>query len=291
MPPRFLVVGHIVQDLADDERAAGLAWRLGGTTSYAALLATRLGLDTAVLTAAAADFALAETVPGAEIVCVPSPQSTQIRNLYTAEGRVQYIPQRASFIEPGSLPEEWRRAEIVLLGPVASEIDDALAACFPQALLGVSAQGWLREVGTDSRVRPLPPERWRAETVLGPAHVLFVADEDLPAHSAEVVLTRWSQQVDVLTYTMAERGAEICYRGAWRHIDAFPAEAVDPTGAGDVFATAFLIRYRETNDPWESARFAASAASFIVESEGLANTPDRTMIEERLRAHPDIIAR
>lgn len=290
MPPRFLVVGHIVQDLAPDERAAGPSWRLGGTTSYAALLATRLGLDTAVLTAAAADFALAETVPGAEIVCVPSPQSTQIRNVYTAEGRVQYIPQRASAIKPSSLPDRWRRAEIVLLGPVAGEIDDALAACFPEALLGVSAQGWLREVGADGRVRP-PPELWRAETVLGPAHVLFAADEDFPAHSAEAVLTHWSQQVDVLTYTRAERGAEICHRGAWRHIDAFPAETVDPTGAGDVFATAFLVRYRETDDPWEAARFAASAASFIVESEGPANTPDRTMIEERLRAHPAIIAR
>jgi len=291
MPPQFLVIGHIVQDLAADERAAAPAWRLGGTTSYAALLATRLGLDTAVLTAAAADLALEEALPGAEILRVPSPRSTQIRNLYTAGGRVQYIPQRASAVNPGSLPDDWRRAEIVLLGPVAGEVDDALAGCFPQALLGVSAQGWLREIGPDGRVRPLPPQRWRAETVLRPAHVLFVADEDFPASSAEAVLTRWSRQVEVLAYTRAERGAEICHRGAWRHIDAFPAEAVDPTGAGDVFATAFLVRYRETGDPWEAARFAAGAASFVVESDGLANTPDRTMIEARLRAHPNIMAK
>jgi len=292
MPPQFLVIGHIVQDLAPDERAAAAPWRLGGTTSYAALLATRLGLNTAVLTAAAADLSLEEALPGAEIVRVPSPRSTQIRNLYTAEGRVQYIPQRASAIKPGSLPDDWRRAETVLLGPMAGEVDDALAACFPQALLAVCAQGWLREIGPDGRVRPLPPQRWRAETVLRPAHVLFVADEDfLPSSSAEAVLTRWSRQVEVLAYTRAERGAEICHRGAWRHIDAFPAEAVDPTGAGDVFATAFLLRYREAGDPWEAARFAASAASFVVESDGLANTPDRTMIEARLRAHPDIMAK
>ena len=291
MPPQFLVIGHVVQDLAPDERAAAAAWRLGGTTSYAALLATRLGLNTAVLTAAAADLALEEALPGAEIVRVPSPRSTQIRNLYTTRGRVQYIPQRASAIKPGSLPDEWRRAEIVLLGPMAGEVDDALAACFPQALLGVSAQGWLREIDPDGRVRPLPPERWRAETVLRPAHVLFVAEEDIPPSSAaEAVLARWSPQVEVLAYTRAERGAEICHRGAWRHIDAFPAEAVDPTGAGDAFATAFLVRYRETSDPWEAARFAAGAASFVVESDGPANTPDRTMIEARLRAHPEIAA-
>jgi sugar/nucleoside kinase (ribokinase family) len=291
MPPQFLVIGHIVQDLAPNERAAAPTWRLGGTTSYAALLATRLGLDTAVVTAAAADLALEETLPGAEIVRVPSPQSTQIRNLYTAEGRVQYITQRASAIEANSLPDDWRRAAIVLLGPVAGEVDDALAACFPQALLGVSAQGWLREIGPDGRVRPLPPERWRAETVLRPAHVLFVADEDFPPSPVEAVLTRWSRLVEVLAYTRAERGAEICHRGTWRHIDAFPAEAVDPTGAGDVFAAAFLVRYREAGDPWEAARFAAGAASFVVEADGLANTPDRTMIEARLQAHSDIMAK
>jgi sugar/nucleoside kinase (ribokinase family) len=291
MPPQFLVIGHIVQDLATDEGAAEPAWRLGGTTSYAALLATRLGLDTAVLTAAAAELALEEALPGAEIVRVPSSQSTHFRNLYAAEGRVQYIPQRASAIKPGSLPDDWRRAETVLLGPVAGEVDDALAACFPGALLGISAQGWLREIGPDGRVRPVPPEQWRAEAVLHPAQVLFVADEDFPRSSAKAVLTRWSEQVDVLAYTEAERGAEICHQGTWRHIDAFPTEAVDPTGAGDVFASAFLVRYRETDDPWEAARFAASAASFVVEADGLANTPDRMMIEERLRAHPDIMAK
>jgi sugar/nucleoside kinase (ribokinase family) len=292
MPPQFLVIGHVVQDLTPDDGAAAAAWRLGGTTTYAALLATRLGLDTAVLTAAAADLTLEEALPAAEIVRVPSPRSTQIRNLYTARGRVQHIPQRAVAIKPDSLPDDWRRTEIVLLGPVASEVDDALAACFPQALLGISAQGWLREIGPDGGVRPLPPDQWREETVLRPAHVLFVADEDFPpSYAAEAVLTRWSQQVEVVAYTRAERGTEICHRGAWRHIDAFPAEAVDPTGAGDVFATAFLARYRETSDPWEATRFAAGAASFVVESDGLANTPDRTMIEARLRAHPDIMAK
>lgn len=289
MPPQFLVIGHIVQDLAPDERAAVPTWRLGGTASYAALLAIRLGLETAVLTAAAADLALEEALPGAEIVRIPSPRSTQIRNLYTAAGRVQYVPQRAATIERRSLPEDWRRAEIVLLGPVTSEVDEALAACFPGALLGVSAQGWLRDIAPDGRVRPRPPQRWRAESVLRPARVLFVSDEDL-SPSAEGSLARWSREVEVLSFTRGERGAEVCHRGAWRHIDAFPADVVDPTGAGDIFAAAFLIRYRETGDPWEAARFAASAAAFIVECEGPTNIPDRTMIEARLRAHPEIVA-
>lgn len=290
-PPEFLVIGHTVQDLVPDQAGEEPAWRPGGTASYAALLAARLGLRTAVLTAAAPDLPLEEALPGIEIARVPSPRSTQFRNIYTAQGRVQYIPQRAADIGPSSLPADWRNAEIVLLGPVTGEVDAALAACFPQALIGVSTQGWLRRIGPDGRVRPLPPDSWQAEPVLRPAHIVFVSDEDLPSSHAKPVLDEWSRHVDVLVYTRGEHGAQICHRGVWRHIEAFPAKVVDPTGAGDIFAAAFLVRYRESGDPWQAARFAACAASFTVECEGLAYTPGREMIEARLRAHPEIVAR
>ena len=293
MPPQFLVIGHAVQDVLPPQpgRDEVAAWRLGGTASYAAAFAARLGLRTAVLTATAPDLPLENSLPGAEIVRVPSARSTQFHNVYTARGRDQTIPQRASPIDSASLPADWRGAEIVLLGPVAGEVDDALAGCFPQALIGVSAQGWLREIDADDRVRPLPPERWHADALLQPAHVLFVSDEDLPFSEAGPVLREWSGRVNTLAYTRGERGADVCHRGVWRHIDAFPAELVDLTGAGDVFATAFLVRYRETDDPWEASRFAACAASLIIEAEGLDNTPDRAMIEARLRSHPEIVAR
>ena len=290
--PEFLVIGHAVQDLYSGPAAeAPSGWRLGGTVSYAALLANRLGLTTAVLTAAAPDLPLEEALPAIEVVRIPSDRSTQIRNVYTGQGRVQYIPQCAPGIRSEALPADWRGAEIVLLGPVAGEVDETLAGCFPQALIGVSAQGWLRKIGPDSRVWPLPPERWRAETVLRPTHVLFVSDEDVPPSGARPILEDWSERVDTLAYTRGERGAEVRHGGVWRRIDAFPAGVVDPTGSGDVFAAAFLIRCRETDDPWEATRFAACAASFIVESEGAANTPGRAMIEARLAQHPEIVAR
>ncbi len=291
MPPEFLVIGHIVQDLTPQtSRGKAAAWRLGGTASYAALQATRLGLRTAVLTAAAPDLPLDELLPGTEIARVPSTRSTQFRNVYTAQGRVQYVLQRAPLITPTSLPDDWRGARIVLLGPVAGEVDAALADCFPQALIGVSAQGWLREIGPDSRVRPVPAERWQGYPLLRQANVLFVSDEDLPPNS-KPVLENWSERVDTLAYTSGERGAEVCHRGAWRRIDPFPANSVDPTGAGDIFATAFLVRYQESGDPWQATRFAAGAASLIVESEGLEDMPDRATIEKRLQEHPGIVPR
>jgi 1D-myo-inositol 3-kinase len=288
--PEFLVIGHVVQDLTGDEGPSARGWRLGGTASYAASVATRLGLRAAVLTAAGPGLSLDEALPDVEVARVPSAGSTQIRNVYTTQGRVQYVPQRASPIDPRSLPDGWRDAGIVLLGPVAGEVDETLSGCFPKALIGVSAQGWLRDIGRDGRVRALPPDVWHDDAVLGPAHVLVVSDEDLPPAGARPVLERWSNGVDVLAYTRAGRGADVCFQGNWRHIDAFPAEVVDPTGAGDVFAAAFLIRYRETDDPWEATRFAECTASFVIESEGLTNIPDRAMIEARLEERPEIVA-
>ena len=288
-PPQFLVVGHVVQDLISEHGPA--AWRLGGAAAYASTLARKLGLRTAVLTAAGPDLDLERLLPGTQCQVVSSESSTRFRNVYGDGRRRQYLPQRAAALKVEHLPQEWRRTPTVLLGPVAGEVDDGLASCFPDSLLGVGAQGWLREVGPDAGVRPVPPGRWDAAPILRQARALFLSDEDVPPEDAPAALERWATMVEIVAFTRGYGGADVCLRGEWRHVDAFPARTVDPTGAGDVFAAAFLIRLWETDDVWEATRFASSAASFVVEGEGMGAVPDRSQIEARLSRHPDIMAR
>ena len=57
---------------------------------------------------------------------------------------------------------------------------------------------------------------------------------------------------------------------------------VDPTGAGDIFATAFLIRYSETNDIHQAAKFANAAASFCIEKKGITGIANREKILQRV---------
>ena len=286
--PDFLVIGHVVQDLLPEKDGAG--WRLGGAAAYCSLLARNLGLRAAVLTSAAAELDLPMVLPRIDCVCIPSERTTQIRNVYRGRRRTQYITQAAARLLPEHLPSAWRRAKIVLLGPVAGEVDEDLAACFPGSLLGAGAQGWLREVGPDARVRPVPPERWGPGPALRHARALFVSDEDIPPESAPEAIGRWAKATELVAFTRGYGGADVVHFGAQRHIGAFPADAVDPTGAGDVFAAAFLIRWSETGDVWDATRFASCAASFAVEGEGVSGVPQRAAIEERLAQYPEIIA-
>jgi sugar/nucleoside kinase (ribokinase family) len=64
---------------------------------------------------------------------------------------------------------------------------------------------------------------------------------------------------------------------------------VDPTGAGDVFATAFLIRYQETGNPSQAAAFACCAASCVVEGVATTTLGDREEIMRRLETRDRLI--
>ncbi len=291
--PDFLVIGHAVQDLLPSPRprtgegpGVRAPWRLGGAAAYASLLARNFGLRTAVLTSCANDLPLAGLLPDIEVRVVPAAASTQMRNVYSGPDsrRTQRVPQRAAGLTPDHLPDEWRGARIVLLGPVAGEVDPALAAAFSaETIIGAGAQGWLREIGADETVRPVPYDRWDAAPLLQHVRALFLSDEDLPAADAPAALTEWSALVDVLAFTRGYAGADVYSEGNWRRIDAFAAQPTDLTGAGDVFAAAFLIRYADTNDAWEAARWGAAAASLVIEGPGVDAVPTLEAIEARLK--------
>ena len=276
-PPDFLVVGHLVQD-----EVAG-AYRLGGTAAYASLTAHRLGLRTAILTRAAADLDLSSLPPDIEVHRLPSPQTTVFENIYSGGHRTQHVWAKAEAIAAADVPPGLVEARIVLLGPVVAEVEDEVAGCFPHSLVAIGAQGWLRTFAPDGRVHQLPPNEWQSRGLLRHSRALFVSEEDLPPAETEETLNRWTAQVPLLFFTLGYRGARVWSDGRWQNVPAFPAREVDPTGAGDVFAAAFLARYLETDDVAQASLFAAAAAAVSVEAVGTAGIPTRAQVEERLR--------
>jgi len=90
----------------------------------------------------------------------------------------------------------------------------------------------------------------------------------------------------VTAITQGADPAYLCKDGQCSTVPACPASVLDPTGAGDVFATALFVRYHETGGLLSSARFAHSAAACNIEGPGTSAIPDRATVEQRLRSAP-----
>jgi sugar/nucleoside kinase (ribokinase family) len=161
-----------------------------------------------------------------------------------------------------------------------------MSAVLSTSLLGVSAQGWLRQVDDEGNVQR---HFWGGPPFWAKADVLFVSDEDIDGQ--DEYLNRWTDDVPIVALTRNRRGAEVHHEGAWHSIAAFPAREVDPTGAGDVFAASFLIRYEETRDVGESMRFASAASACSIEGTGIEGIARRDEIEARMSSHPEIVLR
>jgi sugar/nucleoside kinase (ribokinase family) len=271
--PRFLAVGHVTRD----RRPEGDV--LGGTVAFAALTASRLGWEAGILTTAGPDFEPDRELSGIAVFSTPSPATTRFVNTYDEEGgRHQVVTSRSSDVVLDPLPDDWRQPDALLLGPVAGELGSVSAASFEADVVGAVAQGWLREIDVEGDVAP---RSWTgaARDLLG-VHVVFLSAQDLP--DGETEARNLLRHVPLVALTRGWRGLTLLARDGEHEVPSLPREEVDPTGAGDVFAAAFLVRYHEAGDPLEAAAFGACAASCAVEGVGASSLGDRGEVLRRL---------
>ena len=267
-PVDYLVIGHIAHDLTP----AGP--RLGGTAAYSALTARALGLRVGVVTAAGKETSL-DALNDIPMLAIESVQSTTFENIYTENGRIQYLRAQAAQIDFDSVPQVWRAASIIHIGPIADEVDSVLPKDFSPALLGVTPQGWMRQRAADGRVSR---SEWQnAEPVLQKADAVVISREDV--NGDDELIENMAHQTRILAVTEADDGCVLHWNGDRRRFRAPIVHEVDATGAGDVFAAAFFIRLLKTHDPWEAARFATLIASRSVTRVGLNGIPTPPEIE------------
>ena len=285
--PEFLTIGHVTRDIHPDG-----SFSLGGTVTFAALTAYSLGLASAIATCADDSLisALSAQLPGISVAVHSSQQTTTFANSYANGFRTQYLQARADEQPGEDVPEQWREAPIVLLGPLAQEIATSFVSLFQRRagrIIAATPQGWLRRWDEQGRVWPTP---WKAaEEVLPMLDVLILSHDDLlpvangDRTAADVILSRWSLSVPLLVATDGRHGATLFQHGAIERFPAYPAQEVDPTGAGDVFAAAFLTHLYRHGDPGAAVQFANCAASLSIEYEGISGIPTLERVEERIR--------
>ena len=268
----YFAIGHITED------EIGQVLMPGGTVFYGALTASNLGLRTAILTSCPKHYLPPETLNSTNMAIVESQQITRFQNTYKIVDfesyRTQTVKSMAGKIHADDVPKAWLESKLIHLGPLVGEIDDEVLKLFPDALVALSLQGWLREIDSNGVVRN---KVWSGSDILPYADLGFCSSEDL---TPDVDIEEWAKAVPLLAITHGRRGVTIYEKGSSFRIDPIPVVEVDPTGAGDVFAAAFLVRYLETRDSKESAIYASIVAGLSVSSLGGDSIPDRDYICE-----------
>ncbi len=269
----YLAVGHVTVDLAPDGR--GVA---GGAVTYAALAARALGRRPGIVTRADPAFVRPDLLPGVALHVVPAECTTTFVNAYGRGGRrTQRVLAVAPALAGADIPAPWREVPILHVGAVVHEVGPAVMDAVRAGFVGLAPQGWLRQVAPGAVVRH---GRWQGpDGLLERSGAVMLSEEDLAGEPGGV---EWfARRSAVLVVTAGAAGARAFAGGAELYQPALPAEAVDPTGAGDTFAAAFFIRWSETGDVARALRFAAAAAAFKVEHTGPGGLAGRAAIAAR----------
>ena len=274
MTATFLAIGHFCYDVTPN------GYVLGGSAAYSAITARNLGFKARVVTAVGVDFDRRNPLlDGIEITYHESSNTTIFDNRYRENGqRQQSILALGAKLKPQHVAGACCEAQVAYLCPIADEVDPNCIHSFSGSLIGVTPQGWMRHRNSDSRAIA---KRWSSATSILPhADVLILSDEDLSTYPDE--LEKYIELTKIVVLTKGKEGATLYENGRVLDSNAYPANEIDPTGAGDVFAAAFLIKYYETQLPQEALNFAHCAASFAVEGRYTANIPTLDSIRNRL---------
>jgi len=273
-PIDYLAVGHVCRDVTPD------GFKLGGSVSFSSLTALAFGINVAILTSAPVQEAADLLAPlhDVSIEIVDSPEFTTFQNIYTESGRSQTLLGHAQRIIPAHIPSAWRSASIAHLGPVADEVDPTLADAFPNALIGLTPQGWMRQWDAGGHVsfQPWPD----APRLLERADATVMSIEDV--RGDEALANEYTHLGRTFVLTRGEQGCTLFAEGNRWDVPAPRVEVADPTGAGDIFAASFFICLKIRGDPLWAAQTATQLASASVARVGLNKIPSVEEVRKAL---------
>ena len=287
-----VIVGHIAVD------RNVLPWgviedALGGAPTYAGFALAALGRAVGIVSKVGVDF-LDKFPPlysklglDTEGMLVAGEYTTTFENVYDEQGnREQTCKHIAPKISPDDIPNSYLDAASFYVSPIAGEVSAEVLRAIKRKtnLVMLDPQGILRRIGREGRIElGLPPA---LGDFLKHVDVVKLGKDEAKVFGGEVRevlenLLKMGPEIAILT-----RGEEPCAvlsRKGFREIEGLRVEARDLTGAGDTFGAAFLSRYLETRDAFDSVKFASIAASLKVRYRGPTGFPSKAEVLEAMR--------
>jgi hypothetical protein len=261
-----LTAGHLTRDrVAEGHVPGGGVWYV----SHAWRALSVPGRGVTVRAVIAADATDVPEWPG-EVAVQASGCTTTFYNTYSPAGRVMRLEVQAPAVAVASTPMAWRRCDVLLLAPVAGELDaQAWLSAIEARWSGAGLQGWLKVRTSDGQF-VARPGAFDARSLAG-LGVACLSDEDLGGDRAWLDSLRAVVPLVVLTHGAA--GCTVFERRlggvvAVSSVAAVEAVEVDPTGAGDTFAAALMVHLADGLAPVVAAARAGELAARCVAQRG-----------------------
>lgn len=257
---KIVVVGHITLDEYDGRLVPG------GSAYYCSRTYLELGASVKLISTVGEDFQFTEIFNDLDTFVKRIGQTTRFKNIYKKNSiRQQISIAQAEPIRPDSIPDDFKECDVLHLAPVLGEIDlNWWLSLVKAKVVAVGLQGWLRRID-DSKI-VLPQICEISDDELGKLGLVCLSEGDI--HGQSELLDRIVRLVPTVALTYGENGYDIYKDGIKSSYGVFNTVEIDPTGAGDVFASGFFYGIASGKSELEAGCLGAGLASVIIEELG-----------------------
>ena len=292
---KFIIIGPLTRDTISRD---GLLYHTtGGAVFYQAAVLSKLEADvTAIITLSKEDEELLNSFPDdVNIIPIYFNKTMEFENIYPNHDpnhRVQKANVPKNPVKPQNLPEDIESYDAVLLCPLSpSDIPiETIKQIYSYNIpIYLGAQGYLRQL-EDHKIILKP---WKDfKNFLRYIRMVFIDEVE-----AKVIIPKKSHGLNMIgndlshfgpeevIITRGDRGAVI-YSSLSEHtykIPAFtPKQIMDPTGLGDTYMAAYVIKRMESSDVETCGIFASMVSTMKLEKNG-AFQGNKVMVNKRLQ--------
>ena len=286
---KFLVIGNFTKDTIRAKEKEIITF--GGTASYASINAKKLGCDTYVLSRGnheLDEWIRSLTNQGIKVELEQSENISHFVNDYSENTRKQFYLSNAGKIDFKDLG----KMDIIHIGAIFGEVtlDCVKKARKNTKLLSLDVQGFVRFPGEERVMMKFWEERAEFLKYVDLVKVNRFENQFVSKKTSyeEICKELLGFGPKVVELTLRENGSMIMGEETYK-IPRYQTTLVDRTGSGDVFSSAFAIRYFETKDILDSGLIASAAASFVVEDFGTKNIKDKNSVLKRFKELKDTL--
>jgi fructokinase len=295
----LVVIGNPVYDFINTQGIASNRRILSGCSTNVCLAARRLGMRKVALVGNVGtdfrdDFQAVMRRHGVKVINTGTTDRTTGFSIRNDEhgGRTLRLISDAGRIPLRRAWSECRDTRYLVLGPVFHEIDIPEIASLIESShsrVFLDPQGLIRRLGKDGQVehsceREELKELVSLVDIVKPNGLEAQVISGLQNHvESAKKLVEWGADTAIVTLGA---GGSLVYDGSMCfHVPAFGTAAVDPTGAGEFYAGAFLAEFSRTGDLRSACLYASAAASIMVET----RRPDFPLTDAEVRRRAPLI--